>query len=162
MSLAVFDVAEVILLDCGNEDWDRADTRRRTGDDCDPSEVHKFDCASDSQVASFAHRPGSLISGRRVLAILNYVRRVPIQSLLANKQCKICSIPRRRERLRFHCVFTVVCVKRMNFLRKYPQRVGKMQWSFFAVKSAKLKSDRRGSDTNHLIEPRSGVLIRLR
>src|SRR5262245_5236997 len=45
-----------------------------------------FNCASDSQVASLAHRPGSLISGRRVSAILNYVRRVAIQSLLAYKQ----------------------------------------------------------------------------
>src|SRR6266508_684038 len=80
------DDAEVILLDSGNEDRRRADTRQRTGDDCDPSEVHKFNCASDSQVASLAHRPGSLISGRRVSAILNYVRRVATRSLLAYKQ----------------------------------------------------------------------------
>jgi hypothetical protein len=76
-----------------------------------------------------------LISGRRVSAKLNYVRRAAIQSLLANKQRKICSIPLRHERPRFHCVFTVMCVKRMNLLRKYPQRLGKMQWLFFAARS---------------------------
>src|SRR5262249_44308278 len=46
--------------------------------------------------------------------------------------------------------FTGAFAQQTILPRKYPQRVGKMQQSFFAVRSTRLKSDRRGSDTNFL------------
>src|SRR5262245_7362805 len=45
-----------------------------------------FNCASDSQVASVAHRSGSLISGRRVSAAKNNAGRRAIRSPLAVRQ----------------------------------------------------------------------------
>lgn len=63
------------------------------------------------------------------LAPLNYILKTFNLSSMASKS-KPCSYPWRRERQRFHSVFTTRRLRRRYQLGKYPQRTPKYAWNF--------------------------------
>jgi hypothetical protein len=64
-----------------------------------------------------------------LIAPLNYILKTFNLSSMASKS-KPCSYPWRRERQRFHSVFTIGCLRRRYQLGKYPQRTPKDTGNF--------------------------------